>query len=222
MTRIAVITGVASEAEVLAQMGNVRVGLSGARPDGARRAIAELLKDKPDGLVSFGTAGGLAPDCGPGTLLVADAIVAPDGERHAVDERWSVAIAAALAVERCTVAGSESVLTAVDKGALRKRTGADAVDMESHIALEMAAAQGIPFAVLRAVIDPVSRDIPAWISATVREDGTTDLARVLCGALTHPKDIPSLMALGGDHRKAIVALRRAVGITGPALCFRTR
>ncbi len=219
MMRIAVIAGVVSERDVLDESGVQAVALSGARKDGAERAIAKLLADKPDALLSFGTAGGLAPGITPGSLVVAKEVVTVSGERLATDATWSGEMANRLDLMPSDIFGSDTVLSVADKKAMFAETGCDAADMESHIAARMADAAGMPFAVLRAVADAQDTDLPPWLAACVCEDGSTNYRKVFTGVLTHPTDIGNMIAVGRGHARAIKALRGATGILAPAFGF---
>ena len=58
------------------------------------------------------------------------------------------------------------------KAALRATTGADAVDMESHIAARYAEQHSLPFAALRVISDPAHRARQRYVARLV--DGATD------------------------------------------------
>src|SRR5437773_10138964 len=95
------------------------------------------------GIVSFGVAGGLDPSLEPGHVIVATEVVAGR-------TRWQAASAlrenltATPGLDRMRVtegilAGSERIVACThSKAALRRATGAAAVDMESHIAAHYA------------------------------------------------------------------------------------
>ncbi|OXH80958.1 hypothetical protein CA830_42245, partial [Burkholderia multivorans] len=97
--------------------------------------------------MSFGTAGGLAPDLKPGALVVADAVDGPFG-RVQTDADWSARLVVALhdtpvwtRVSRGAIAAvTAPVVTEQEKASLHRAKGALAVDMESHIAAAFAAA----------------------------------------------------------------------------------
>lgn len=219
MARIAVIAGVRSEADILKSVPDLDIGLSGARSEIAEAQIARLLQSRPDGLLSFGTAGGLNPNAAPGTLIVAEAVVDPGGVTRETDGMWCAAICGALGVAPCLVAGADAVVDVVGKKRLRDATGATAIDMESHIAARLASQAGVPFAVLRAVIDPADRNIPAWIGGTVRPSGGLNYWKLLAGLLLHPEDFGTLRQLGKDNAEATATLRGAVGALGPGFGF---
>ncbi|MDR4306209.1 hypothetical protein IHQ68_06205 [Chelatococcus sambhunathii] len=100
------------------------------------------------------------------------------------------------------------VATAAEKAALRARTGAAAVDMESHIAERVARRHGLPFAVVRAVSDDARRSLPPAALVGMRPDGGVDLGAVLRSLAKDPAQLPALIATGRDAEKAFRALLR--------------
>jgi hypothetical protein len=109
------------------------------------------------------------------------------------------------------------LITAADKQALHRSTGALAVDMESHVAGATAAAHGVPFAVCRAIVDPAWRTLPPAATAGLRDDGTTALGPILRELMRQPSQLGALLQLAGDARAARTALvhaRRAMADSG--------
>jgi nucleoside phosphorylase len=112
---------------------------------------------------------------------------------------------------------SAPLVTAADKRALHRSTGALAVDMESHIAGATAAAHGVPFAVCRAIVDPAWRTLPSAATAGLRDDGSTALAPILRELMRQPSQLGALIQLAADARAArasLVQARRAMGEAG--------
>ncbi len=222
MNRLGIITGLASEADCLSEIPVDRrplVESAGASAAGARRVARALLSRGCTGLLSFGTAGGLAPDLGPGALVMADAVIAPDGRRFATDARWRDGLGAALAGEAgltvATLAGSEhAVSTPAAKRRLRETTGAAAVDMESVGVAEVASQADVPFLALRAIADPAARAIPPWVMKAVLEDGGIDPMGIIRPLLARPWTVWALIGLARENGKALAALRRVATRTG--------
>jgi hypothetical protein len=104
-----------------------------------------------------------------------------------------------------------------DKAALHRSSGALAVDMESHIAGAIAAAQGLPFAVCRAIVDPARRTLPSAATAGLRDDGSTAIGPILRELLKQPSQLGALLRVATDARAARTALvqaRQALGAAG--------
>jgi hopanoid-associated phosphorylase len=215
------VTGMAFEARIARGEG-VEV-VYAARADLLERALRAALARGCSGIISFGTAGGLAPDLEPGALIVADAVEGPHG-RFPTDPLWSGHLAAALAatplgatLHRGLMAGVMAPLTgADDKAALHRSSGALAVDMESHIAGAIAAAQGLPFAVCRAIVDPARRTLPSAATAGLRDDGSTAIGPILRELLKQPSQLGALLRVATDARAARTALVQARQALGAA------
>jgi hopanoid-associated phosphorylase len=223
---VVVVAGMAFEARIA--QGNGRDGVKAvyaARADLLGRALAEALERGASGVISFGTAGGLAPDLEPGTLIVAQAVDGPFG-RVETDPAWSARILETLRasplserVRRGVEAAVAAPVTgAAAKAALYRSTrGALAVDMESHMAAAAAAARGLPFAVVRAIVDPAWRSLPKAAMAGLRDDGTTAILPVLRELARDPSQLGGLLRVAADARAAresLAAARRALGDTG--------
>ncbi len=223
MLRVGVICGLQSEANILATFAGRReapeIRISGARPSMAVQASDELAASGVSGLVSFGVAGGVDPSLRPGDIIVGTEVLAPDGRRFSTDRQWHEYMASAIGkvapVREGRIVGSDTVVAAAGKWKLFEDTGAACVDMESQAVAAAASAAGLPFAVLRAVADPASVDIPEWISRSVRADGGIDLAKALGAAVIRPLDWRRLCRLAIGSRKARLNLGGAVGILGP-------
>ncbi len=219
------VTGMAFEARIA--RGNGVEAVYAARADLLERALTEAVARGCSGIISFGTAGGLAPDLAPGTLIVADALDGPFG-RISTDARWSERIAGALAASPLAAKLRRGTLAAVaaplvgahDKAACHRSTGALAVDMESHIAGAMAGAHGLPFAVCRAIVDPAWRTLPSAATAGLRDDGSTALAPILRELLKHPSQIGPLIQLAADARAARASLVDARRVLEEAAALR--
>ena len=211
---VVAVTGMAFEAKIVRGRG-VDVVFA-ARADWLERALSDAIARGCSGIISFGTAGGLAPDLSPGALIVADCVSGPFGDL-ATDAAWSARIVDAFAgtpVGRVTRRGKMAGVTAPVKTESEKRslhgsTGALAVDMESHIAGAIATARGLPFAVCRAVVDPAWRTLPSAATAGLRDDGTTAIGPILRELLREPSQLGALLRLAADAREARATLVQA-------------
>jgi hopanoid-associated phosphorylase len=185
-----------------------------------REDLHRYVRSGVRGLISFGIAGGLAPDLKPGDVIVGNAVVTADSTiRTCVD--WSKALLDLLPHARhLPVFGAEApVLTVSDKETLWYRTGAVVADMESKAVAEAADECGLPYAVLRVVLDPAHRSVPRSALAGAREDGTVDAAAVVKSLTRRPRDLGALFRLAGDSRKANRALFRCRQALGPLFGF---
>jgi adenosylhomocysteine nucleosidase len=219
---VGVVTGLRAEARCLRRL-NVRVAFTGGSSERARAEAARLVSEGAAGLVSFGLAGGLAPELRAGDLLLPALVRAPDGLSVPTDPRWRERLAAlfergGLRARGGAIAGSERIVaTVADKRALLEATGASAVDMESHEVAAVASTAGIPFLVIRAIADPQERVIPQAALEVLRPDGRVRLASVLGGVIREPRQLIALLRLGRDSAAALATLRRGALLVGAGL-----
>ncbi len=215
MRPVVVVTGLAFEAKIAVGAGVTVVCGSGGRIEAA---LEEAIARGCAGLLSFGTAGGLAPDLVPGRWVVASAIVS-ERERFPTDPRWSEKLWRTLPdATHAMIAGvAAPVADAAAKRALHRATGAAAADMESHIAAAIAAARGLPFAACRVIIDPAHRTLPPAALVGMRPDGSADVAAVLGSLARQPGQWLDLVRTALDARAARLALLRGRRMLGERL-----
>ena len=221
MPIIGVITGVRTEADALRPiMGEPQsplIRFSGARPRVAAESVDELLSLGIDGLLSFGSAGGLSSDLGPGDLAVGNHAIDSAGSSWACDADWTSRLEQALNIQAQPVFGSDELVNIAAKHRIFDETNAAIVDMESHVVAKRASEKGIPFAILRSVVDPRDFEIPSWVADSVRPNGTVSLLPILSGMCIFPWHIGRLASLGGYNKRAMASLSGAVRILGPGL-----
>jgi hopanoid-associated phosphorylase len=170
------------------------------------------------GLISFGVAGGLAPDLKPGTCVIGSAILDGDQQRP-TDTRWAQRLMRIIpgSVYGPIVGVPEPIAHASDKRSLHRETGALAVDMESHVVARAAAHHGVPVAAIRVVVDPAQRTIPRSALAGTRADGTIDPVSIMRSLLRYPRDLAGLVQMSFDARAARATLVRGSALLGPGL-----
>jgi hypothetical protein len=103
-----------------------------------------------------------------------------------------------------------------DKRALYLKTGAIAVDMESHIVAAVGLAHEVPVAAIRVITDPAKRALPVSAVAAMRPNGTTNIAAMLRSVLSRPRELPALFQTALDARAARATLVRGRHLLGPA------
>ena len=172
-------------------------------------------------MLSFGTAGGLTADLKPGAVVIPQSVAVDDGRVYETSEPWRDSVLRLLAdgevIDTRTMAGADAVVaTLAAKRALAAQTDAVAVDMESHAVARAAQEAKVAFLVIRAVADPAGQAIPDWVLGNITEAGDPRYGAILAGLLKNPWDLPALIGLAGNNRKAIAALGRVAGHLGPS------
>jgi adenosylhomocysteine nucleosidase len=157
------------------------------------RLVTEALREKKavDGLVSVGFCGALDP-----SLRIGDIVVSGEG----VESSRPFVRGEILCSDRVAV-------TAAEKRALRQRTGAIAVEMESAAVAAKAREWGVPFRCIKVVSDTASEDMPLDFNRYRDSAGHFSRARIALGAMRRPfTAIPALLRLDRDCRKAAEVL----------------
>jgi adenosylhomocysteine nucleosidase len=206
--------GMSFEARIAAGPG-VRVVCREAGSDIAG-PLNDAIRRGCRSIVSFGVAGGLSPKLRAGDWIVASSII-DSGKQHQTDVEWSRRLRNAVpGAGFAPVVGTD---TPVSKPAVKRewhaKTGAVAVDMESHVVARIAAAHELPFAAVRVIVDPAHRSVPGAALAGMRADGTTDVSAVLRGLLAAPSQTLPVMRLAVDAFLARYALQRGRRMLGP-------
>ena len=208
--RAAVVVGLVAEARIVRQLG-LPVAVGGGTTDGAHAAACSLMAAGASALISFGLAGGLDPALRPGAIIVPTSVIACD-DRFAADANLSRMLGG---VTDDVVLGAGAVITSVtEKRRLHQPTGATAVDLESSAVARVAAARGVPFAVLRAMCDPAERALPPAALAALDARGAIGVVwRVAASLVARPGQLPALLALAADAmaaRRSLVARVRQI------------
>lgn len=212
---ILVVTGLAMEARIAAGPG-VDVLCSGCDPERLRVLLDKVAPARYGGVISFGVSGALDPALRPGDILVATEIRS-DAEAWPLASPFSRAVMDRLGggggnghapIHAAFVGVNAPVIEAITKADLRHRTGAAAVDMESHVAARFGAAVGLPVCAIRVISDPAHRCLPPLATRALKANGRVNLAAIAASVAGNPRQIPLLIQAGRDARIAFAALRR--------------
>ena len=216
---VVAVTGLDFEARIAAGPG-VRTVAGGGDQGGLAAALERELALGATAIISFGISGGLVVEATAGTWLVADTVITRTA-RWPVDAAWAASLQRKLPgaiVGR--VAGADAILASpAEKRALGLTTGAFAVDMESHVVAAFAAKHNVPFAVFRAIADPLARALAPATFDAMRSDGTVNRRAVLGSLLRMPGQLPLLVRNAIDTRTALRALSRGRRLLGPGLGY---
>jgi hopanoid-associated phosphorylase len=202
--QIGIVVGIAAEAKAAHRL-SANILCSGGRPDIAANHAYALIKTGATTLMSFGIAGGLSSKLRPGSLVVADEVITEFDRYPAVSSSATMIRAHVGPI----YASWEIVCTPKAKRAIRKQTGALAVDMESGPVARVAMEAGIPFIAIRAIADPVTHGLPPAALLPLDEKGQPNLLAVFGSILRNPGQIPALIGTGNQTRVALRRLRWA-------------
>ncbi len=204
---IGIVVGLEAEARLARRLPGAEVAVGGGTADGARRAAERLLARGAGGLVSFGLAAGLSPDLHPGTLVIPRRVII-DGIAFPTDRTLSRSLGG---ITPHDLLHSERIVATMhDKQGLFEATRCAALDMESGAVARAALAEARPFAVLRAVCDPVSRSLPPAALVVLTPGGRIEIGRLARSLARRPAQLGALLALAGDALEARRALLRRV------------
>ena len=211
------VTGVRREAAIARAVGVVAISHGGHQAH-LRRGLSDKICPSTRGLISFGVAGGLDPELPRGATILADEVVGADGRRWQADPAWRDALRKLLpdAISGAVAAADGPVTTPVAKAALRASTSAAVVDNESEATAEFAARHGLPFVVLRVVLDDCATSLPDAALVALTSTGGTSLARILASLLANPRQMPDLIGCGRDAAHAFGVLARQRRLLGTA------
>lgn len=207
----AFVVGFAAEARIARRSG-WPVGIGGATSAGAAAVARDLARAGATGLISFGLAGGLDPGPRAGTLVVANAVVAADQTVWPTDPALSARFGGQTG--HLCLGLDRAVAPAAEKRRLFQETGAALVDMESAAVAAVAAEQGLPFAVVRAICDPADQDLPPAALVSLDPRGHIAVWALTRSLIRQPGQIGALLVLArqaGAARRALAACVAGLG-----------
>ncbi|WHZ18526.1 MAG: hypothetical protein OJF55_000675 [Rhodanobacteraceae bacterium] len=192
--------------------------VSGIGPYNAMRAAERLLACGVTRLENWGVAGALDAGLASGDLLVPDRILYAHGDPgFEIDRNAGARLAAAfdesLRVRRGALWSVQQPLASeADKRSLAARSGALAVDMEAAPIAAVAARARLPFVAVKAICDPVTREVPGRIARTLGDRGVS-MRMVAAIALGGPATWRATHALTRDFARARRTLAAAARLS---------
>lgn len=227
MKPIGIVSALAAEARALgpaarhgAELRRLPEGallaVSGIGEGAAAGAARRLVLAGASALASFGMAGALDPMLICGAVLLPDEVVTVDGATvSATAGEWRQRLrtalpASCLACGGRLLASRQPIGTPEAKAAAWRSSRAAAVDMESAAIAQVAQQAGLPFIVLRVIVDTASDRLPAAVIAA-SGGGQLRIGRLLAQLLRAPADVAALIGLAARYRIAKGVLVAAVG-----------
>lgn len=192
------------------------VAISGIGPHNAMRAAERLLACGVSQLANWGVAGALDADLEPGDILIPDRIrYAPNDPGFATDpvarERLISSCSATLTIRHGALwSATRPVASQAEKRALAKSSGAIAVDMEAAPIAAVASRANLPFVAVKAICDPLARELPRRIvHALDGSDGSLSWRMLAAIAFGGPATWSAARSLTQDFAHARHALASA-------------
>lgn len=209
---LGILCGLESEQKIARKIPGALVACAAARPFKARELARELVAMGATRLMSFGIAGSLDSSVLLGDVIIGTRVESEKGQWDC-DEAWGHKLALSIPYAKLGgVYGSEVLVpTAAEKETLFQNTGCAIVDMESQCAAEVAAEAGIPLMVVRSVCDDSEMNVPSFVMAAIKEDGSVSPLRALGHLALHPSQIPDMFHVMIGTGKALTALNAVKG-----------
>lgn len=180
---------------------NVSVLVTGMARRNTEYAIEAALKTvRPRRVFTCGVAGALDPALRVGHVLF-----------HTCVESIASELRSAGATPGTFSCEDHVLITRAEKAALRQRTKADAVEMESAFIQIMCAQQNIECATVRAISDTANDDLPLDFNSLRSPRWELSPSKLALAILTAPQLIPALVRLGRNNAFAAKQLATVLG-----------
>jgi adenosylhomocysteine nucleosidase len=193
------------------------LSVSGVGPAAAAEGARRLLAAGARALLSWGLAGGLDPALAAGTLVLPREVISPEGRVFLTTADWRQRVSDAIAARHRICCGRlltcrEPLGSTAAKALAFRQTAAVAVDMESSAVAEVAAAEQLPFLVVRAIVDTARDAVPrVALQATSAGEGSLRFGQLLASLARTPAELPPLIRLARRYRTASRALSAVAG-----------
>ncbi len=233
LSRLGIIVAVTAEArsltkepipkgEVIRFPGGAMLSVSGMGPKRAAVASRVLLEKGARALLSWGSAGGLAPKLSPGSLILPKTVISSNQFLYHVDAIWHASLCNRLEGQvdfqtEPLVESSTVVRTPAEKGILFRETGAIGVDMESAAVATVAHEARVPFLAVRAVADSTDTTIPESALNAFDEFGRLHFLKLIQGLAKDPTELLGLVRIARNYHAAQRTLAAVERLTGKDL-----
>jgi nucleoside phosphorylase len=193
---------------------SLQIYVSGMREEPARNAALALADAGVSALLSFGTAGGLDPRLAPGALVCPRGVLNMDRKRFATDEAWRERLVARCPeipmAEGDLLSTRGVLLNAGIKYMAHAQSQAVAADLESAAVAAVATERGLPFLVLRAIVDDAEASLPDEIISSTDAYGRPQALKFTMALLSSPYSVTKLPGLARAFNEASRSLRDVV------------
>lgn len=227
---ISLITGMSNEAKVIRKAiketdaGNVQVFVAGLGVLDGEKVVKQAIANGAKGIVSIGVCGAIDKILIAGQVVIPEQILAYADkplpyEGVEINHDWRNALLSILEADYFVTSApllsvNKQISTIEEKLQLHQDTSACAVDMESGKLGVLAKQHGLPYIVVRVVIDVADQAIPAAFEKVIRPDGSFSVFELIKGLIFKWPGAKAFDQLTKNNNEALTNL---AGLTGLAL-----
>jgi adenosylhomocysteine nucleosidase len=226
--KVGIITGLKSEADCLRSIVsplNLNIQVSGVSPEAAKAHAQHLSENGCELLVSFGVAGALRHGINTGALLLPGSVKCLDGRsfetnakiRNRLMKQAQSSLPDSAILDDPIWGANELIGTKTEKLSVGEKHKVAAIDMESHHIAFAAHANGLPFIVVRSILDDIGTELPGFVGRAITSGGTPDYAKILTEVALKPWYLNNLIGLAARNRTAHRTLSRVAPLLIGAL-----
>ena len=191
--------------KIAAAKTGVAILIVGIGRQNAEKSVRNFLAtNTPELALTCGFAGGLNPELQLGDVVF-EALFDPPSSLLPLQAKLQAAGAKPVSFH----CADRIATTVAEKKALRERTGADAVEMESAAIQAVCRERGVPCVTLRVISDQANEDLPLDFNALAKADRNLDFGKLAWSLAKSPAKIGPLLAL---QRKTSLAAKRLAAV----------
>jgi len=217
--RIGIITALKPEARVFRRASGLlcseheyTVTIGGAGRENAARTANQLIRNGYELLISWGVAGALVEHLGAGDLLIGSHAMTGTGELLKFDQQFERRVLSILEPSMTVHTGTvvtvaDAATSARSKAHLRRRFGADAVDMESTAIAYVARSAGVGYLCARSIVDAADFNVPQAAIKGLDKSGQLRPLKSLQSLAENPRQFPEMITLARNFRRSLKTLR---------------
>jgi adenosylhomocysteine nucleosidase len=176
----------------------VACAVTGMGPERASRGLEAVLNSigTVRAVVGIGVAGGLAKSARSGAVVLPTRVLFQGREETPTEWlRMSLASQIEGTPLRSLLTSRDLICSVVEKAAAHAATGAEAVDMESGAWGNVSRSKGIPWAILRTVLDSAEEALPESFRYLWGPFGEPRWRKVIPRLLLHPSEFRSALTI---------------------------
>ena len=215
MKKIGFVTGIKKEAAILQKIAHhakSEIIWVGNKQGSAYTQANTLAKNGCEILISFGFAGALDPQLSAGDLVVPKSVGDAEGNifttNHKLHQKISYHFSHKFNVSSGISFGSETIIwNADEKKRLFNQYNTSIVDMESIGVARAATENDCYFLIVRSVSDTANQSLPKESLKSINLNNDIRILDVLKDLAKNLNELPSLLQLAQNSRKAHVCLR---------------